>query len=185
MRYGLFIFLITIFTIYNIYTDFELIKNIKKYQKYYKMSGVAFAGLSIYLFFKKHPTQSNELMKHTSDILRYLPIDKNSKALFNPIFDMTSAPTISNQSFFHNNQYHTQSFPGMQPKIHKRSVSETKKKFVAARQKWNCSGCNQQLDATFEVDHIIELQDGGSNDISNLTAMCRNCHGNKTMLNRL
>jgi hypothetical protein len=184
MRYGWMIFLLTLFTMYNIYTDFYVLKNIQKYQKYFKMSGVAFAGLSIYLFFKKHPGHSNELLKHTSDILRYIPLDKNSKAFFNPIFDMTNNHFITKET--------QQSLPlpmqsGVHPKphIHKRSVSETKKKFVASKQNWHCSGCQQQLDATFEVDHIIELQDGGTNDVSNLTAMCRNCHGQKTMVHRL
>jgi len=67
----------------------------------------------------------------------------------------------------------------------KRSVSETKKKFVAARQNWRCSGCNKQLTAWFEVDHKIRLEYGGSNHIDNLVAMCRECHGEKTTMENL
>ena len=66
-----------------------------------------------------------------------------------------------------------------------RSVSEARKKAVAASQGWKCSACNNVLSATYEVDHIIELQDGGSNEVDNLTAMCRNCHGDKTLRERL
>jgi len=67
----------------------------------------------------------------------------------------------------------------------KRSVSETKKKYIAAQQNWKCKHCNSQLDATFEIDHRIELQHGGSNHVTNLEALCRNCHGKKTMVSNL
>ena len=62
----------------------------------------------------------------------------------------------------------------------KRSVSETKKKFVAARQNWKCKNCSCQLPAWFEVDHKVRLDRGGDNHINNLEALCRDCHGEKT-----
>ena len=67
----------------------------------------------------------------------------------------------------------------------KRCVSETKKKYVASQQNWKCAKCSCQLDATFEVDHKIDLQFGGSNHVSNLEALCRNCHGKKTAMENL
>jgi 5-methylcytosine-specific restriction endonuclease McrA len=67
----------------------------------------------------------------------------------------------------------------------KRKVTATEKKIVAARQKWICNNCGQILDATYEIDHIRALWKGGSNDINNLQALCRNCHGNKTMMDRV
>ena len=67
----------------------------------------------------------------------------------------------------------------------KRSVSETKKKYVAAQQGWKCGYCDEQLDETFEVDHKVDLQYGGSNHVSNLAAVCRRCHAKKGMMNRL
>jgi 5-methylcytosine-specific restriction endonuclease McrA len=70
-------------------------------------------------------------------------------------------------------------------KATKRSVSETKKKFVAARQNWKCGDCQQQLSAWFEVDHTIRLEYGGSNHVDNLVAMCRECHGKKTTIENL
>jgi len=63
----------------------------------------------------------------------------------------------------------------------RRKVSEQLKKIVASQQKWNCKECNNVLDATYEIDHIIALEDGGNNSIQNLQALCRNCHGKKTM----
>ena len=67
----------------------------------------------------------------------------------------------------------------------KRSVSETKKKYVASQQGWKCAGCKSVLDATFEVDHKVDLQYGGTNQVNNLHALCRNCHGKKGMMNRI
>lgn len=62
-----------------------------------------------------------------------------------------------------------------------RKVSEQLKKMVAANQEWRCLKCGQMLDATYEVDHIMALEDGGGNEITNLQALCRNCHGKKSM----
>jgi hypothetical protein len=67
----------------------------------------------------------------------------------------------------------------------KRSVSETKKKYVASRQNWKCGDCNEQLTAWFEVHHKQALEHGGSNHIDNLVALCRNCHGAHTALDNL
>ena len=67
----------------------------------------------------------------------------------------------------------------------KRSVSETKKKYVAAQQGWKCGDCQRQLPAWFEVDHVIALEHGGSNHIDNLVALCRDCHGKKTAMSFL
>ncbi len=65
---------------------------------------------------------------------------------------------------------------------YKRNVSNTTKKYIAASQKWNCNDCTQLLDHCYEVDHKIPLYKGGTNDIQNLQALCRNCHGRKTMI---
>jgi hypothetical protein len=74
---------------------------------------------------------------------------------------------------------------GSRVKATKRSVSETKKKYVAAQQGWKCGNCNKQLPAWFEVDHKIRLEHGGSNHIDNLVALCRDCHGEKTAMENL
>jgi 5-methylcytosine-specific restriction protein A len=68
---------------------------------------------------------------------------------------------------------------------HKRNVSESKKKYIASSQKWNCAHCQQILDNTYEVDHVIPLYKGGTNDLTNLEALCRNCHGKKTFKDKL
>ena len=62
----------------------------------------------------------------------------------------------------------------------KRRVSEAMKKKVAHSQEYRCAGCGHLLPPCYEVDHTTPLWRGGSNDISNLRALCRNCHGCKT-----
>lgn len=70
-------------------------------------------------------------------------------------------------------------------RVVKRSVSETKKKYVAARQRWTCKDCGVMLTATYEIDHIVRLDRGGTNHVDNLAALCPNCHRQKTMLENL
>ena len=67
----------------------------------------------------------------------------------------------------------------------KRSVSETKKKYVASGQNWLCGDCGDKLSAWFEIDHAIRLDRGGSNEVENLVALCRNCHGKKTAMENM
>jgi len=67
----------------------------------------------------------------------------------------------------------------------KRNVTGLMKKKVAADQKWVCGHCSQTLDESYEVDHKLALYQGGTNEIENLIALCRNCHGKKTMKERL
>ena len=66
-------------------------------------------------------------------------------------------------------------------KKNKRRVTNLQKKYIGSQQGWRCKICKKQLDYTYEVDHIKSLEDGGNNDINNLQALCRNCHGKKTI----
>jgi len=65
-----------------------------------------------------------------------------------------------------------------------RKVSESTKKIVASNQNWRCLMCRNLLDYSYEIDHNVPLFAGGTNNISNLHALCRNCHGKKTILER-
>ena len=62
----------------------------------------------------------------------------------------------------------------------KRNVTATMKKKVASDQKWNCKICSNMLDECYEIDHIICIKDGGTNEDTNLQALCPNCHRKKT-----
>jgi hypothetical protein len=66
-----------------------------------------------------------------------------------------------------------------------RNVSATLKKMVASNQRWKCNLCHNLLDYTYEIDHIIPLFKGGVNNINNLQALCRNCHGKKTIMDTI
>lgn len=183
MNYSYIILIATGLLMYNIYTDNQFFKKMKQRIKYIKMLGIGFIGFSFYLFIKKHPNDSKSWALHASNLIKYAPIDKNSKDFISPILDLSKHSHLqsstnpnsntNNKSLFFNNTNH------------KRSVSESRKKYVASMQNWTCKDCQNTLDATYEVNHIIELQDGGSNEISNLEALCRNCHGKKTMLRKL
>ena len=48
--------------------------------------------------------------------------------------------------------------------------------YVGASQDWTCKLCNEMLSAFFKIYHIIPMNKGGSNDISNFRALCQNCH---------
>lgn len=67
----------------------------------------------------------------------------------------------------------------------KRNVTGLMKKKVAASQQWKCGSCSATLDETYEVDHRVALFNGGSNDQSNLVALCPHCHRKKTVDERL
>ena len=63
----------------------------------------------------------------------------------------------------------------------KRNVTNLQKKIIASKQQWRCKKCQKILDYTYEIDHIIPLFKGGCNDNYNLQALCRNCHGKKSL----
>ena len=122
-----------------------------------------------------------------------MPIDKDSSQLLAPFLDMTAKGFMQNPDPANTMtpQYKRMMNSGGQthyqanPVKTKRSVSETKKKFVASQQNWKCGGCQEQLSAWFEVDHHVRLDQGGSNNVDNLVALCRNCHGRKTAMENL
>jgi hypothetical protein len=121
-----------------------------------------------------------------NNLVKFLPIDKTSMDMLSPIIDFTS--TNEDSSFMEsvNGIYSNPGFSGEKRMLNsgkngsKRSVSETKKKYVASNQEWKCGNCQSQLDHTFEIDHKVRLEYGGGNDVQNLIALCRNCHGKKT-----
>lgn len=63
-----------------------------------------------------------------------------------------------------------------------RSLGESEKRVVAARQAWRCSACAMVLPAAFQVDHTVPLHLGGEDTTENCTAMCANCHAAKTQM---
>lgn len=50
---------------------------------------------------------------------------------------------------------------------------------VMARDRWRCQSCGR-VGTDHEVDHVVPLEQGGSNDMSNLSLLCVECHKAKT-----
>lgn len=207
MKIELFFIIITGLIVYNIYHENKYIKLLLKYKKYYQILLIIFGSLFLYIMIKRNPKQSKNMLITANNMIKYMPIDKNTSNFLNPLFNYSSSNNnninsnnninyqmknlLSNNSSninnFQNqyqslnqNQNQSQNQNETKNKSTKRSVSETKKKYVAYLQDWNCSKCNNRLNHTFEVDHKIRLEHGGGNDVSNLVALCRECHGRKT-----
>ena len=186
MRLEIFVLGLTAFFVYNAYTDGKYSKMLLSFKKYYKMIFYVLLGLGIYVLLKRNPDQGRNMLLYANNLVKYMPIDKSSMDMLSPIIDFTS--TNEDSSFMEsvNGIYSNPGFSGEKRMMNsgkngtKRSVSETKKKYVASQQEWKCGHCKDQLDHTFEIDHKVRLEYGGGNDVQNLIALCRNCHGKKT-----
>jgi hypothetical protein len=207
------VFIITAILIANTYYDGQMIKLFQSNQKWIKMATFGFIGLSLFMFLRRNPENSRQLLYHANDIIKYMPISKGTADMITPFFDMTgrtppnvggamgggatssgaimstvginTARPIAQAPFMAGGS----SISAAERRVlnsgkgsSKRSVSETKKKYVAAQQGWKCGDCQRQLPAWFEVDHVIALEHGGSNHVDNLVALCRDCHGKKTAM---
>ena len=63
----------------------------------------------------------------------------------------------------------------------RRTWGVSEQKIVAARQGWKCALCPVMLPASFELDHVTPLWDGGVDCYeSNAQALCNLCHGAKS-----
>jgi len=206
-KFEFIIFIITAGLVLNTYYDgkyFKLVESVNA-RKYIKMATIGFFGLSMYLFMKKNPENSHNIMQHANEFIKYMPISRQSADMLSPFFDMTnkraffgkgdqghgdsgnaSADNDGDGDWTTRRQQNsidkimTSGKTGGGAGPTKRSVSESKKKFVAAQQSWKCGDCKRQLPGWFEVDHKIRLEHGGSNAVDNLVALCRDCHGKKT-----
>lgn len=199
MRLEIIIFGITGFLLYNAYYDGKYTKMLLAYKKYYKMVLIGFLALCFYIMIKRNPLQTKNMLLYTNNMIKYMPIDKSSMDMISPIFDLSTKSrsfmegfnSELNAGYNYNPMLVAQQQRNMlsgavkQEKPVKRSVSETKKKYVASMQDWKCGQCNKKLTHTFEVDHKIRLEHGGGNDVTNLVALCRECHGEKTAMENM
>lgn len=184
MRLEIFVIGLTAFFVYNTYTDGKYTKMFMSFKKYYKMMFYTLLGIGIYYMLKKNPSRGKNMLLYANNVIKCLPIDRNSMDMLSPIIDFTGDSNISFMEGFNDIQpapvYGYGRLQTSGRGATKRSVSETKKKYVAANQDWKCGHCNNQLDHTFEIDHKVRLEYGGGNEVDNLIALCRNCHGKKT-----
>ena len=192
MRVELWLIVITGAVLFHMHTDGKYTKNLMSHKKYFQMGGVVFGAFVLYILIKKNPANAQNILVTSNEYLKYLPVDKNTSSMLSPILDFTSKHSFQHVGGGHEvAQIPNQQTRYAERMLHsgkkgtKRSVSETKKKFVASRQSWKCGECNDQLNAWFEVDHVMKLEYGGSNNIDNLEALCRDCHGKKTAMENL
>ena len=146
---------------------------------------------------KRNPSRCKNILHHANNVVKYMPIDKSSMDMLSPLIDFTTSSQNDHSSFMgdlndelgnpiNNNSLNAEKrILQSGGKSTKRSVSETKKKYVASQQGWKCGDCKQQLNAWFEVDHIKRLDRGGTNEVNNLVALCRDCHGKKTAMENM
>ena len=180
MRLEIFVLGLTAFFIYNAYNDGKYLKLLLTFKKYYTMIFYALLGVGIYLLLKRNPSQGQKMLLYANNLVKFMPIDKASLDMLSPIIDFTTSNDGADSFMEQSNNNSPQSSYSHPSGKYKRSVSETKKKYVAAQQDWKCGQCKSQLDHTYEIDHRIRLEYGGGNDVQNLVALCRNCHGKKT-----
>ena len=99
MKLALLIFGITGFLMANTYYDGKYTAYLQNYQKYMKMAMFGFVGLSIYVFIRKHPSESKGLFTHANNIIKYMPVDKGTSDLLTPLFDFTNARNSLNEMY--------------------------------------------------------------------------------------
>ncbi len=181
MRTGLLIFMVTAFFLADAHMDGKYVQMLKSWKKYYKMAAIALAGVSAYAFLRKNPEGTRGLLSDASQLLKFIPMDKATAGVVAPLLDAAGGAASVPASV----RRVTTSGGAPSAGVTRRSVSETKKKYVAAQQGWKCGDCGNPLPAWFEIDHQVRLDAGGSNHVSNLLALCRECHGKKTALENM
>lgn len=79
----------------------------------------------------------------------------------------------------------------MRPVVRGGRVWQRLRRQVFARDSWRCVLCGVRGverdegdgDRVLEVDHLVEVADGGDNSLANLRTVCRECHRSKTTAN--
>jgi 5-methylcytosine-specific restriction endonuclease McrA len=64
------------------------------------------------------------------------------------------------------------------------SLTPEIREFIFQRDRYRCQHCDRPFPAQgtpkhLEVDHILPLSQGGTNDLSNLQTLCRRCNRRK------
>jgi len=155
-KFEFIIFIITAALVLNTYYDgkyFKLVESVNA-RKYIKMATIGFFGLSMYLFMKKNPENSHNIMQHANEFIKYMPISRESADMLTPFFDMTNKRAFFGQGGNGSNASADNDDAGWTTRREqnsvnkimtsgkagvggagptKRSVSESKKKFVAAQ----------------------------------------------------
>lgn len=90
MRWEIILFLIAGLWIANIYTDGNFLKKMLSYKKYYHMGGIFVGACTVYWLLKKDPRRASNIIAHSNEYIKYLPVDKSTSSIISPILDFTS-----------------------------------------------------------------------------------------------
>ncbi len=186
MRLEIFVLGLTAFFVFNAYKDGKYTKMLSSFKKYYKMIFYALLGIGIYYMLKRNPNKGRDMLLYANNVVKCLPVDRNSMDMLSPIIDFTGSDEPSFMETFNNIERPMmglcsgQPVNARKPNANKRAVSGMRKKYVASNQDWKCGHCSKQLDHTYEIDHRLRLDEGGTNDVDNLIALCPSCHRYKT-----
>ena len=160
----LFFFIITVLVL-KYFFDISYVNNIYKWLKIF---AILILLLLLYKYYNNEELK-NSIVNSINKVDK-VPVERTFVDISNYINSDNKHSSISNDA--------------KKQKV-KRNVTNGQKKYVASIQKWRCGHCDKLLDASYEVDHILALYKGGTNDLTNLVALCRNCHGMKTTKERL
>ena len=68
----------------------------------------------------------------------------------------------------------------------RKKINQNKRIKIAASQRWRCNHCDMLFnEGGWDINHKLRVALGGSNDIENLEALCKNCHGVVTANERI
>ena len=84
------------------------------------------------MFIKRHPKKTNELIRHSNEFIKYMPMDREASSFITPILDFTSKSEMFGAEYTTPQQRRMMQSggsnnDGLVPVKTKRSVSETKK----------------------------------------------------------
>jgi len=75
-----------------------------------------------------------------------------------------------------------------EPRIRRQAFTAAQRMNIAICRKWTCEKCGKKnLHDTlgWDVDHIQEIADGGTDALENLQLLCSSCHADKTRVNQM
>lgn len=190
MRIELWVILIGGLLCYDYYKNRQYTAFILSYAMYYKVIGIVFVIISVIMYIRAHPHEGLEMLEYSKSFAYKRKVNRSDGRTRMSVLDLTLGEGfMSGLNDIKHGPRQIASSSSNEPRITavpvKRAVSETKKKYIASNQNWKCGKCKDQLDHTFEIDHKVRLEYGGTNDVENLIALCRNCHGKKTALENM
>jgi hypothetical protein len=181
MKLEIFLILVICFILYDTYYGKGYLKYLYSLKKHAKTITILVGILGVYLMLKRDPSNFKKVLLNANQLVTTLPMNTAIGSATNP----AAAAIFGLPNPYEDDPASLKRLMTSGKGATKRSVSETKKKYVAASQDWKCGGCGKKLNAWFEVDHKVRLEYGGGNEVNNLVALCRECHGEKTAMENM